>query len=496
MYEPLMVFDQLNGKWVPWLGTDYAWEDGAKGLVFDLRPGVKWSDGRDLRVEDVVFTFELMKKFPALDLRGVWKHLVGVEAVGADKVRFRFAREHVPGFAAIAHTPIVAEHIWSKVEDPVSWPNPNPVATGPFTEVLKFETQVYEIGKNPHYWMPGKPGFDSMRFPAFASNDQATLALVSGEVDWAGYFVPAIDRTFVSRDPENNDYWFPLVEGTVFLYANTTKAPYDSVEIRKAISQAIDRELLVDVAMHGYTRPADATGLSDAYAKWRDSAVVEAGTWVKHDSAAAAAAFDAAGYAKNDEGWRVGPDGEVWQPSVHVPSGFSDWVRAGQVIVAGLREAGVDASLKTYDFGAWYDEIQRGEFELSIGWSVPEPSPYDFYRSLMSKETLHPVGESATSNWHRFASPKADAALARLEPAFDEATQRSAVNELQAIFSENAPAIPLFPGPVWAEFNHRRFTGFPTEDNPYAPPSPNLKPQGLLVLTQLEARTPGVEAKP
>lgn len=490
MYEPLMIFDQLNGKWVPWLCTASHWEDGAEALVFDLRAGVKWSDGRDMGVSDILFTFDLIKRFPALDLRGAWKHLASVEAVGEHQIRFRFKEAHVPGFSAIAHQPIVPEHVWSKVEDPVSFANPDPVATGPFTEVLKFENQVYEIGKNKHYWMEGKPAFESIRFPAFASNDQATLALVSGEVDWAGYFVPAVDRTFVARDPEHNAYWFPLVEGTVFLYPNTTVAPYDSVQVRKAISQAIDRKLLVQVAMYGYTRPADATGLSDAYAKWRDPKVVEAGDWVRHDLAAANAAFDAAGLIKNEDGWRVGPDGEVWEPTVRVPAGFSDWVSAGQVIVVGLREAGVDARLKTYDFGAWYDEIQRGEFELSLGWSVPEPSPYDYFRSLMSEETLFPVGEVAVANWHRWASPEADAALARLKPAFDEETQRSAINELQAIFSENAPAIPLFPGPVWAEFNTTRFTGFPTPENPYAPPSPNFKPQALLVLTQLKARAP------
>jgi peptide/nickel transport system substrate-binding protein len=494
MYEPLMIFDQLNGKWVPWLATDYRWERGAKELVFEIREGVKWSDGRDMTIRDIEFTFELIKKFPALDLRGAWKHLESIRTEG-QSIHFVFKAPHVPGMGAIAHQPIVPEHVWASVEDPVSWNNPDPVATGPFTEILKFETQVYEIGRNPHYWMPNKPAFDAMRFPAFAANDQATLALVSGEVDWAGYFVPAIDRTYVGKDPEHHDYWFPLIEGCVFLYPNTTKPPYDQVQVRKAISRAIDRELLVEVAMHGYTRPADASGLSDAYAKWRDPQVVDEGTWVQHDTAAAEAAFDAAGLTKNAEGWRVGPDGEVWQPQVHVPSGFSDWVRGGQVIVAGLREAGVDASLKTYDFGAWYDKIQRGEFELSIGWSVPEPSPYDYFRNLMSSETVAPIGESSNGNWHRFANPEADAALAALRPATDEKTQREAVNRLQRVFSEFAPAIPLFPGPVWAEFNDRRFTGFPTQDNPYAPPTPGLKPQALLVLTELQAR-PASEIPP
>ena len=60
----------------------------------------------------------------------------------------------------------------------------------------------------------------------------------------------------------------------------------------------------------------------------------------------------------------------------------------------------------------------------------------------------------------------------------------------QRIFVSEAPAIPLYPNPSWAEFNTGRFTGFPTEENPYADPSPNKFDRGevLLVLTTVEPR--------
>ena len=53
-----------------------------------------------------------------------------------------------------------------------------------------------------------EPKIDALRFPAYPSNDRANLALVFDEVDWAGNFVPAIDRVFVGRDPGNHRYWF------------------------------------------------------------------------------------------------------------------------------------------------------------------------------------------------------------------------------------------------------------------------------------------------
>ena len=147
----------------------------------------------------------------------------------------------------------------------MAYPNDNPVATGPFTEVRLFRNQVYELGRNPYYWQDGKPAVEALRFPAYPSNDRANLALVFDEADWAGNFVPAIDRVFVGRSRETHAYWFPLTGSTIFLYANTTRPPFDDRRVRKALSLAIDRDLLVDVAIYRYSRPTDATALSDVF---------------------------------------------------------------------------------------------------------------------------------------------------------------------------------------------------------------------------------------
>ena len=70
------------------------------------------------------------------------------------------------------------------------------MATGPFTEVDFFGSQAYEVGRNPHYWQPGKPAVQALRFRAYPANEQAILALLNDELDWAGTFLPAIDRVF------------------------------------------------------------------------------------------------------------------------------------------------------------------------------------------------------------------------------------------------------------------------------------------------------------
>ena len=99
---------------------------------------VRWSDGAPFTARDVVFTFDLLRRHPALDLRGVWAFVDDVRAPDDSTVEIVFSRVFIPGFFYLAQQPIVPEHIWKDVPDPVSWPNPDPVATGPL---------VLEVGR-------------------------------------------------------------------------------------------------------------------------------------------------------------------------------------------------------------------------------------------------------------------------------------------------------------------------------------------------------------
>lgn len=491
IYEPLFVFNSVRSEHVPWLAVSREWREENRVLRITTRDSVLWSDGRPFTARDVAFTFKLLSKFPALDRMGVWGFLSDVRVVDDRTVDFAFQRVFIPGFDELAAQQIVPEHVWGGVKDPVAFANENPVATGPFTEIRAFRSQVWELGRNPHYWQKGRPKFDSIRFPAYPSNDRANLALVFDEVDWAGNFVPAIDRVFVGRSPDSHGYWFPLTGSTIFLYANTTRAPFDDVRVRRALSMAIDRDLLVDVALYRYSRPADATALSDGYTAWRSEEVVaQHGDWVKHDIDRANALLDEAGHKRGEDGIRRLPNGDRWKYEILTVSGWSDWVRAAQVIARGYAAVGIDASVKTYDFSAWFQRVQEGRFDLSLGWSFEGSTPYLFYRWLMSSATVEPVGVASRGNWHRYGSPPADEALEAFEREPDPAKQRELGDQLQRIFATEAPAIPLYPNPSWAEYNTGRFDGFPSEARPYADPSPNKFDRGecLIVLTTLEPR--------
>src|SRR5690606_9080314 len=204
IYEPLVVHSMANAKDTPWLATKWEEAKDGKSLTFTLREGVKWSDGKPLVADDVVYTFELRKK-----VLGGLEYLDKVTAVDAHTVKFSFNKPFSPGFFEIAGQQIMPKHIWSKVKDPAKFTNPNPVGTGPYTKLEKFQAQSYELRKNPDYWQPDKPQIAGIQMLAFSGNDSANLAFTNGEADWTQSFIPDIEKSFVTKDKKHNHYWNP-----------------------------------------------------------------------------------------------------------------------------------------------------------------------------------------------------------------------------------------------------------------------------------------------
>jgi peptide/nickel transport system substrate-binding protein len=477
VYEPMMIYNKSTGELVPWLAKEYTWNADNTLLTFKLREGVKWSDGKPFTAGDVIYTFDLLKKNAALmgsAVNVLGEFVESYTAVDELTVEFKFNTVYTPALYDIANQFIVPEHVWKEVADPSTWTNDNPVATGPFTQVTKFQEQIYVLEKNTYYWQAGKPAFQGVRYPAYADNDAANLALASGELDWAGNFVPDIETVYVAKDPANFHYYFVGADA-VLLYINHTLKPFDNPEVRKAISMGINRQMIVETAMFNYIPPADATGLGDTYAVWKDPTVVATGTWVKYDIAAANAALDGLGLLKGTDGIRVDLEGNKMEYELIVPSGWTDWVSAAQIISQNMSDLGITIALMTPEETTDIDRVEKGDFQWAILWGDGGPTPYNFYRGQMSSLTIMPMGENSGSNFLRYVNEDVDALLTEFAKTSDVTQQKAIMAEIESIYVSEAPALPLFPGPDWFEYSTARFTGFPGADNPYAPgvPWPN-----------------------
>jgi peptide/nickel transport system substrate-binding protein len=492
IYEPLIVFNPVDGG-LPtyWLATDAQYSDDLLSLTFTLREGVRWSDGETFNADDVVFTVNLVQQFPALDTGAIWSIISGVEKVDDYTVRFNLNEVYTQADTVLGGFRTVPEHIWSQIEDPVTYLNENPVGTGPFTEVRDFSESVYTICRNPYYWQEGKPYVDCVRYPAFAGNDSANNALINGDLDWAGNFIPDITRTFVARDPEHFGYYFwPEGAAAVQLYFNTTRAPFSDLAFRMAVSQAIDYNGIIDnVYGPGYTAPANPTGLSTG--RYRDwiyqpalDRAAELGLGI-YDADRAAATLDEAGYVMGSDGFRTLPDGTPFSFKIQTVNGWTDWTNAAQVIAQNLQDVGLNASIETPEFGAWFSALQTANYDMSMGWAGYNRTPWDYYRNLYDSTLITPNPDGTTTaqatTWSRLFSDEVDQLLTDFTRTADLAEQMAIINQIQMFQVENVPLIALFANPQWYEWNSRRFVGWPTGDNYYAQGSPWNQPGSLIV---------------
>ena len=490
IYESLFIYNSLDQEYLPWLGLNYNWTQNNKTLEITTRSGVFWSDGQRFTAKDVSFSYNLIKKYPALDSGDLWNYLDRVDAINDSVVEFGFKRVYVPGFHDIVNRSIVPKHIWEEVNDPVKFSNPNPVGTGPFTEILRFEKQIFELGKNQNYWHKNKPMINKLVFNAYSGNEAATLALINGDLDWTGIFIPSIDRVFVEKNPKYHKYWFSPSGYSTYLYLNTTKDFFSKKQIRKAVSYAIDRELMIKVGMYNYMEPAHVTGLSGHNKSWHPPDIEKKENWVLYNPDLSNRLLDNAGYIKNDKGIRLSPDGTMLSFEIICVSGWSDQIRSAQILSSNLKEIGISVKVQSFDFGTWINRLQRGEFDMSFGWGdMGGTNPFRLFRGLMSTENVKPIGKIAEVNWHRFGLSSADSLLRIIEKVSDHKIIKSVIFQLQDLFIDHAPALPINAATNYAQCNTRYFINFPSEDNPYTVLAPYSGHANLLVLLNLRSRT-------
>jgi peptide/nickel transport system substrate-binding protein len=472
-----------GGKTTPMLASSYAWGAGNKSLTFTIRQGVKWSDGTPMTAADVAYTFNLIKKYPGLDLTGVWSVLSSVTATG-NTVTMDFSTVAVPYFYYIAdQTPIVPEHIWSTLSNPTTNAITNPVGTGPFL-MSKCSPSNITYTANPNYWQPGLPKIKKIEYPAYTSNTTANNDLANGTAQWGAQYIPAIDTFYKSKSP-NYNYWFPPTVN-VSLVPNLTNPLLSNVKVREAMSYAIDRAKVSTIGESGYEPPANQTGIvTPTFASSQDSSAVSA--WGNgYDPAKATSLLESAGFHMGSDGIMVNSAGQKLQFTVLNIGDYSDWVASVQVIQQELKSVGISITpdnLSNTDFDA---DFYYGKYQLAYyDQQTFGPSAYYELNNWLNSANTAPVGKVAASNYERYSNPATDKLLDQYATTTDAATQQSILNQIQQVMTTDVPIIPVVEAVDWYQYDTGTFSGWPTPGNPYAQPSAYAFPDNEQVLLHL-----------
>lgn len=469
IYEPLLYVNKMNGTFNPWLASSYQFSSDNKQITLKLRKDVKWNDGQPFTSADVLFTYNMKKQYPGTDTSGIWNYLTNVEAPDDFTIVLTLKDAFTPFLYYIGITQIVSKHIWSTVGDPTKYVDTKPVGTGPY--MLKtFNPEQLTLQKNPIYWQAGKPKVQYLQFPVLKSNDIAQLNLFSGKLDWATNFVVGLDQNYVAKDPAHNHYWFPP-DYTIHLYLNLTKKPFDQVAVRKAISAALDRPLMGKQAEDNYVTVASPTGmLLPPENSFLDPQYT--GLAFKKDPQQAQTLLEQAGFKKGSDGIYADRDGNKLSFTIDVANDFSDWLQIDQIACQNLQDIGVDASVNPVSEADFSLRRYTGDYEATIGLVLGGPTPFFDYNSNLASSSTAPIGQKAYGgNYSRWKDPTTDKLLAQASTTNDLEVQKQAYYGLQKIFVDNMPTIPLLYGPGWFEYCSKRFTNWPSAQNPYVNPN-------------------------
>ena len=473
VYEPLMFVNTLqNAKVSPWLATSYAWSNGNKTLTFTIRKGVKFSNGDPMTPGDVVYTFNLLKAHKTLDINSVWSVLSSVALQGSDQVVMNFKSVAVPYFYYIAdQIGIVDQKVWTKIANPVTYPDKNPVGTGAYEISSKTCTpQNMKYTANPHYWQAGLPKVGTVNYPAFLTNDTANTYLANGQAQWGSQFIPSIQKFYLSKSP-NYHYWFPPV-ANVSVFINLTNPILKNVAVRQAMAYAIDRPKASLIGEYGYEPASNQSGIvTPTFSGWMDAPQAASfGNNYAYNPQKAISILQAAGYKKGSDGI-MAKGGQKLSFTILDNGGFSDWVAAVQVIQQDLKAIGIQVTANNVAYSTWQNNLYQGKFQLAYGSETGGPSPYYELRQWLYSANSAPIGTSAGSNFERYSNSSTDALINQYATTADPSQQHSIVNQLEKVMLTEVPLIPVTESVDWFQYDTGSFSGWPTQGNPYAQPA-------------------------
>jgi peptide/nickel transport system substrate-binding protein len=280
-----LVWDRLlrigpDGLPQPWAAESYEWLDD-KTIALQLREGMMWHDGQPVTADDVKFSFEAAMGEEA----PMYKPFVGnIEAIETDgnTITFRL-KDPTAAFltASLAKLNIIPKHIWepvladlaTKEENAEDYQEPAPIGSGPYKFTSWTTNEEVVLSANQDHFSPPKAERWILRI---VPNTEAAIGMLrSGEINFLADFSgdPKILLDLAEQDGDL-EVVSTVDMGFRYVAFNHRRPPFNDPEFRKALSYAINRDLIVGAAFRGYAVKSNSV-ISPALGFWHNKDVNE-----------------------------------------------------------------------------------------------------------------------------------------------------------------------------------------------------------------------------
>jgi len=381
--------------------------------IFKIKDGVKFHDGSDLTVDDVIFTFERIINEGAMGgetspRQGLLGTLEKVEAVDETSVKFIFESPWPIFLKMLPHQQIIPKAYLEEVGDEEF--RENPIGAGPFKFVEANLDDRIVLEKFEDYY-GGAPNIDFLVFDVIPETSSRVSALQAGEVHRIHALSPTLaDEISVDQNIEVKD-----INSTRAYMAemNVNIEPFDNVQVRKAMNHAVDMETIIESIFGEYALRLPGPMLTDSFAHNDELEFYE------YDPEKAKQILKEEGL---EEGFPLVIDTEEKNKEV------------AEAIANDLRKIGIDASTRVWDLAVLKEMLLEGERQMYIGdWGNSTLDPYDFLNPKLK------TGDRG--NYSGYSNEKLDELLETGEVELDELKREEIYMEAQEIIYNDAPWI-------------------------------------------------------
>lgn len=401
VFEGLLKPD-ASGNLNPAVAESYTVSDDHLLYTFKLRSGVKFHNGQDVTPEDVIWSYQRCAEPDSADIIQV-AAFAGVEmyAEGDDTVCFQL-QEPNNEFASYLTTAVLPKDYAEQ--------DTQPVGTGPFKFVSRTAQESVVLERFDDYWGE-KPELTKVTYKIIENADSILLSLQSGAVDVFAH----LTTTQIAQLGDG----FHVEEGTMnlvqALYLNNAEKPFDDVRVRQALSYAVDRQQILDLAFDGYGTLLGSS-MYPAFSKYFDDSLTD---YYTYNTEKAKELLTEAGY----------PNG--FDMTITVPSNYQPHMDTAQVIVEQLKAVGINATIQPVTWESWVqDTYSNRQFQSTVVGVDAS--------SMTASAMLSRFVSTAGNNFINYSNADYDALYAQAQACYDDEEQTAMYKDLEKNLTENA----------------------------------------------------------
>jgi peptide/nickel transport system substrate-binding protein len=388
IFETLVkVNDQ--GQFIPGLAEKWTVSPDGKVYTFSLRKGVKYHNGESFNAQVAKWNLQRAAQEGTVNPHPEYfRGIAGIEMPANDTLVITLNDVDALFIAHLAEgdAAMLPMKGYEKAKS-------HPIGTGPFKFVKWVRGDRVEMVRFNGYWNPELPYLDKVTFRFIPDPNAQLAALRAGDIDVIGWIGSPETARELAKDKR-----YKVLAGAstsdVILSTNNKAKPFDNPLVRQAMAHAIDRQMIIDLAMSGYGTPIGS--------HWSPAApyYVDLTDTYPFDPARAKKLLAEAGY----------PNG--FDAVLKVPGKYAYSVRAGEIIVDQFAKVGIKLKMENIEWGQWIARIFKNkEYQLTIighaeAWDIgiyARPSYYFQYDSREFRDAyakaLKAPNEAEKASW-------------------------------------------------------------------------------------------------